>query len=778
MKKINQLQNNVMIGKTRRWYHCSISHKDTFHWNSLIAKNATQNPQTALTFFTRMQAHAVPSNNFTFPALLKACAALRRLLPTLQVHAYLTRLGLAADRFSAAALVDAYGKCGHAYYAAQVFDEMPEGSVDVVSWTALISAYSSNGCVDEAFQAFGRMRWMRGWDGSECCGVDVVSLGALVSACAVGCGSNCLRRGSAVHGLVVKYGFGVSTHLGNSMVHMYSACKDVGGAWRVFNGIPIEQRDVVSWNSLISGFTLNGEAERALRTFEDMVSEGTSAVEPNRVTVIALLKSCAELGCVETSSWVHEYISSRHSSLLVAKDVVVLTALLDMHARCGNLALAREIFDGVEGKNVVCWSAMIAGYEQGSCPEEALRLFRQMLMEGNMVGVEVKPNAVTLVSVIAACSRLGASRSASMIHKYAVATGLDQDARIASALIDMCAKCGDIEHGRQVFSEMDESTRTVVSWSSMIGAEGIHGEGKRALELFSEMRTGGYEPNEITYISVLSACSHAGLVEQGKSCFNSMEKDYGMSPTGKHYACLVDLLGRAGHLDEAHNVILNMPIKADLALWGSLLAACHLHGNCKLGEIVEKKILSLDSNSVGHHVLLANMYEDAGRWDDVVRMRVELRRSGLRKIPGQSFIEIGNEVYSFMAEDRSHPESEMIYKELDGLDERVRKAAKYVTETGLNVEDGDIAGLILRCKYHSERLAIAFGLIMIDRHSTCSCSLRTATPIRITKNLRVCRDCHAYTKLVSKVIDRELIVRDAHRFHHFRDGFCSCGDYW
>lgn len=655
---------------------------------------------------------------------------------------------------------------------------MPEGSVDVVSWTALISAYSSNGCVDEAFQAFGRMRWMRGWDGSECCGVDVVSLGALVSACAVGCGSNCLRRGSAVHGLVVKYGFGVSTHLGNSMVHMYSACKDVGGAWRVFNGIPIEQRDVVSWNSLISGFTLNGEAERALRTFEDMVSEGTSAVEPNRVTVIALLKSCAELGCVETSSWVHEYISSRHSSLLVAKDVVVLTALLDMHARCGNLALAREIFDGVEGKNVVCWSAMIAGYEQGSCPEEALRLFRQMLMEGNMVGVEVKPNAVTLVSVIAACSRLGASRSASMIHKYAVATGLDQDARIASALIDMCAKCGDIEHGRQVFSEMDESTRTVVSWSSMIGAEGIHGEGKRALELFSEMQTGGYEPNEITYISVLSACSHAGLVEQGKSCFNSMEKDYGMSPTGKHYACLVDLLGRAGHLDEAHNVILNMPIKADLALWGSLLAACHLHGNCKLGEIVEKKILSLDSNSVGHHVLLANMYEDAGRWDDVVRMRVELRRSGLRKIPGQSFIEIGNEVYSFMAEDRSHPESEMIYKELDGLDERVRKAAKYVTETGLNVEDGDIAGLILRCKYHSERLAIAFGLIMIDRHSTCSCSLRTATPIRITKNLRVCRDCHAYTKLVSKVIDRELIVRDAHRFHHFRDGFCSCGDYW
>ena len=604
-----------------------------------------------------------------------------------------------------------------------------------------------------------------------------MSLGALVSACAVGGGSDCLRCGGAVHGLVVKYGFGVSTHLGNSMVHMYAACKDVGGAWRVFDGIPTEQRNVVSWNSLISGFTLNGDPERALRTFEDMVSGETMAVEPNRVTVLCLLKSCAELGCLETSSWVHEYIRSQHSPLLVAKDVAVLTALIDMHARSGNLALAREIFDGVEAKNVVCWSAMIGGYEQGPCPEEALRLFREMLVERDME-VEVKPNAVTLVSVIAACSRLGASRPAIMIHKYAAVTGLDQDARIASALIDMYAKCGHIAHARQVFGEINESTRTVVSWSSIIGAESIHGDGIRALELFSEMKTSGYEPNEITFISLLSACSHAGLVEEGKSCFYSMEKGYGMSPTAKHYACLVDLLGRAGHLDEAYNVILNMPIEADLALWGSLLAACHLHGNYKLGEIVEKKLLSLDSNSVGHRVLLANMYEDAGRWDDVVRMRVGLRRSGLRKIPGQSFIEVGNEVYSFVAEDRSHPESEMIYKELDCLDERVRKAAKYLTETNSNVEDRDIAGLILRCKYHSERLAIAFGLVMIDKHSSSRCSLRTATPILITKNLRVCRDCHTYTKLVSKVVGRQLIVRDARRFHHFQDGFCSCEDYW
>ncbi|KAF8410769.1 hypothetical protein HHK36_003306 [Tetracentron sinense] len=730
-----------------------------------------------------MQGQAIPPNNFTFPALLKACAALGHLLTAQQVHAHVSLRGLVADKFTASALIDAYGKCGNADYANKLFDEMPKRAVDVVSWTALVTAFSSNGCVDQAFETFWRMK---NSDNPECCKGDAVSLAALVSACAAADDMNCLGRGRAIHAIVVKYGFESNTRLANSLVHMYSVCKVMDDASNVFDGILSERRDVVSWNVLISGFALNGEPERALRTFEEMISVGTVAVAPNRVTMIALLKSCGELGCAETSRRVHDYVTSHKSSLLLSNDVVIHTALIDMHARCGNVKWGRQIFDEVVGKNVVCWSAMIAGYEQNSCPEEALKLFRRMLMEGHME--KVKPNAVTMVTVIAACSGLGASRPGRVIHKFVVAIGLDCDARVASSLIDMYAKCGDIGLARQVFSEINESSKTVVSWSSMISAEGLHGEGQRALQLLSEMQAHGFRPNKITYISVLSACSHAGLVEEGKSCFNSMKRDHGVCPTEKHYACMVDLLGRAGRLDEAHDLILRMPIEADVAVWGSLLAACHIHKNWKLGEVVEKQILKLNSHVVGHRVLLANMYEEAGRLDDVIRMRVEMRRNGLRKIAGQSFIEVGNDMYSFSAEDRSHRESEMIYNELDALDARVRNAVKNARETNTEVEeDQEVEDMILRCKYHSERLAIAFGLMMMSRSSISSQTKRSdsnktikeieAIPIRITKNLRVCRDCHVYTKLVSKVTRRKLIVRDAHRFHHFKDGFCSCGDY-
>ncbi|KAK6917781.1 E motif [Dillenia turbinata] len=615
---------------------------------------------------------------------------------------------------------------------------------------------------------------MRGYNDHECTKVDRWSLGALLSACAND--HEGFRRGEAVHGLVIIFGFGLDTHLANSIVYMYAAFKDVEIAVRVFDDIPNEHRDVASWNILISGLSSNGRTERALGIFKDMISLGM--VKPDRLTIISMLKLSAELGRAENSGWLHEYIRSQHSSFLLSNDIVILTALINMHARSGNLDLARKIFDGVEEKNVVCWSAMIANYEQSSYPDEALYLFAKMLKEGGSRRFEVKPDAVTVISTISACAKLGASRPGKVIHKYTIATGLYQDARVGSALIDMYAKCGDIELGRQVFEEMKESSRTVISWSSMIGAEGLHGEGRRALQLLMDMQNEGIKPNEITYICALTACSHAGLVEEGKSCFDSMMSDQCIRPSLKHYCCLVDLLGRSGKLDEAYNVIRNMTIEADVVVWGSLLASCHRHGNGKLGEAVEKKILSLNSNDVGHKVLLANMYEDAGRLDDTIRMRVELRKNGLKKVAGQSFIEVGNKIYNFLAEDHSHHESGLIYKELNDLDARIKRVAKYGPKLINKVEEKELEGIISRCKYHSERLAIAFAVMTMRRNGTSSVTPGGEIPIRITKNLRVCRDCHIYTKLVSEVLRRDLIVRDAHRFHHFKDGICSCRDYW
>ncbi|XP_042519286.1 pentatricopeptide repeat-containing protein At3g12770-like [Macadamia integrifolia] len=766
----------------QKWARTVIT-QELFHWNSAIAQNASQNPHYSLSLYKQVQAKGISPNNFTFPPLLKACATLGCLRSSQQIHAHVARRGLACDRFTLAALIDAYGKCANAVDASQVFEEMPQQTVDLVSWTALLSAFSSNGHTREAFKAFSRMRHS---EDRECSKGDVVSKCALISACTVAHDLNYSHHGRAVHGLSLKYGFELNTRLANSLVHMYSEFAAMDIALKVFDGIPIECRDVVSWNTLISGFAMNGEPERALQTFEHMISLKSVTVAPNRVTIIALLKSCSELGCVERSRWVLNYVSDHHSSLL-SNDIVVLTALIDMHSRCGNLEWARRIFDGVEEKNVVCWSAMIAGYEQNSCPEEALQLFYKMLLEEYSEVVEVQPNAVTMMTALAACAALGSSRLGKVFHKYAVSTGLDRDARVASALIDVYAKCGDIEPARQIFTEMDDSSKTLVSWSAMIGAEGLHGEGRCAIHLLSEMRTFGFRPNEVTYISVLSACSHSGLVEEGKSCFSSMVREDGVLPTAKHYACMVDLLGRAGQLDEAYDLIQGMPVEADVAVWGSLLAACHLHGNSDLGKVIEKQILNLDTQAVGHRVLLANIYEDAGRWDDVIRMRVDLKRSGLRKIAGQSFLDVGGEVYSFVAEDRFHPESDKIYDELNALDVKVKKAAKFARERYTEGEEDDIEEIIARCMYHSERLAIAYGLMIMNRSSSSSSNDRnnseraketSTNPIRITKNLRVCRDCHFYTKLVSKVTKRELIVRDARRFHHFKDGCCSCQDYW
>lgn len=597
-------------------------------------------------------------------------------------------------------------------------------------------------------------------------GVDVVTLAAMLSSCADADDRNCdvdwLLQGRAIHALVVEHGFESNIRLANTLMHTYLRGEATDDAYKVFDTMPVEERDVVSWNTLISGLAqMKGMAEMALSVFEQMVSPSTGgAVVPNRVTLIAVFKSCAELGCIEKCSRIHDYVYLRYPSLLSSCDVVILTAILDMYARCGNLEMARRIFDGIKERNVVSWSAMIAGCEQGLRPNEALQLFRRMLKE-------VRPNPVTMVSVIAACSALGAARPAKVIHKYVVATGLDQDARVASALIDMYAKCGEILLARQVFANMDKVCKSIVSWSAMIGAEGLHGEGRNALRLFWEMQSLGFAPNEVTFVSLLSACSHAGLVEEGMSCFESMDRDHGVSPTAKHYACVVDLLGRAGRLDEAYDLIRDMPVEADVAVWGSLLGACRLHGNSKLGEIVEKQLLVLDPSSVGHRVLLANIYGEAERWDDVVRMRVGLRKDGLRKVAGLSYVEIGNEVYGFTAADRSHGVSKMIYAELNALHESVKNAWEGREE---EVE------VLMKSQYHSERLAIAFAMVVLNNKR--SKVIKEEEPIRITKNLRVCRDCHVYTKLISKICKRELIVRDSHRFHHFKDGVCSCGDYW
>ncbi|XP_059077622.1 pentatricopeptide repeat-containing protein At1g08070, chloroplastic-like [Cryptomeria japonica] len=478
-------------------------------------------------------------------------------------------------------------------------------------------------------------------------------------------------------------------------------------------------------------------------------------VMPNCVTVVSALTACGELGALHRGKWIHEYLVRRGFE----SNVFVGTALVDMYAKCGSVEFARQVFDRMPKRNVVSWSAMITGYALSGHGNEALGIFNQMQLTG------VKPNSITMVSLLSACAHLGALQQGKRIHDYVIRTGLDSFVSVGTGLIDMYVKCGSVEMARQVFDKM--SSRNVVSWSAMIAGYGLHGYGEEALLLFSQMRQTDKKPNEITFLGVLNACSHSGQLNEGRQYFECMTKDYRITPTLKHYACMVDILARAGHFIEAQDLIKGMPFEPDICVWGSLLGACRIHHNIELGVQVAEYIFALEPQNAGYYVLLSNMYATAGRWDDVAKVRIMMRARGVKKPPGYSFIEINSQVHAFLAGDRSHPQSERIYATLEKLTEQMKDAG-YVASTNFVLQelDEDVKERML-CS-HSERLAIAFGLV----------STSPGIPLHITKNLRVCGDCHTATKVISKIVMREIIMRDANRFHHFKDGVCSCRDYW
>jgi pentatricopeptide repeat protein len=402
---------------------------------------------------------------------------------------------------------------------------------------------------------------------------------------------------------------------------------------------------------------------------------------------------------------------------------------------------------------------MIAGYTQNGLANEALSIFHEMQLSGT------KPNAVTMVSVVLACARLAALQQGKCFHAYIIKCVFDLNVVLETTLIDMYAKCGKVEIARQMFDNI--SRKNVVSWTAMIGGYAMHGLAEDAHALFIQMVQVGMKPDHITFTHILYACTHAGLVEEGWKYFNCMKQDYSITPRVDHYACMVDLLGRAGHLDEAQELIKHMPLEPNAGVWGALLGVCRTHGNIELAKHVAERLFELEPEDAGNYVLLSNIYAAAGRWDDAAKVRTMMKSKGLKKTPGCSLIEVNKKVHSFLVGDQLHPQSEQIYAVLENLKMQMKEAG-YVPDTNFvlhNVEE-EVKEHMLHS--HSEKLAIAFGLI----------NTSPGTPIHITKNLRVCGDCHRATKFISKIVRREIIVRDSNHFHHFKEGLCSCRDYW
>eukprot|EP01018_Ginkgo_biloba_P019722 Gb_21824 [translate_table: standard] len=671
----------------------------------------------------------------TYASVFNICRNLKELK---QIHSQLFISGLDQNINLETKLVSMYAMYGSMENARLVFDKIC--GQNAFLWNVMIRGYATNGPCEKALALYYQMQQ----SGIE---ADTFTFNFVLKACA---GLSALEEGKEIHDHIARIGFESDYYVGNSLVAMYCKCGRMELARRVFDKMP--KRDVVSWNEMISGYATNGLCEEALILYNQMQQ---SRIEPDSFTLNFLLKACAGLSDLEQGKEIHHHVVRAGFESVI----FVGNSLLAMYAKCGNVEDARHLFNTMSKRDLVSWNTMICGYAHNGHANEALTLFNQMQLEG------IKPNTVTLASVLPACAHLAALQLAKWMHGYIIRSGFESNVFVGTALIDLYAKCGSIDIAHQVFDKL--SKRNVVSWSAMIAGYGMHGHGEAALALFGQMQQTGVKPDQVTFVCLLSACSHAGLVDEGWQYFDCMIRDHCITPRMDHYACMVDLLGRAGCLDEAEDFIKKMPLEPSAKVWGALLGACSIHCNIELGERVAKQLFALDPKNAGRYVLLSNIYAAAGRWNDVIKVRAMMKERGLKKTPGCSLIEVNNRVHAFLVGDRSHPQTEKIYAMLETLAGQMKDAG-YVPNTNYVLHDVEEEVKEHLLGSHSEKLAIAFGLI----------NTSPGTPIRITKNLRVCGDCHSATKYISKVVRREIVVRDANRFHVFKDGICSCGDYW
>lgn len=480
-----------------------------------------------------------------------------------------------------------------------------------------------------------------------------------------------------------------------------------------------------------------------------------SCIKPDTHTYPFLLKAIAKLSDVRLGEMIHSVsVRNGFESLLFVQN-----GLVHMYASFGHVEDAHKVFELMCEKDLVAWNSVINGFASNGRPNEALTLFREMFYEG------ISPDGFTMVSLFSACSELGALALGRRAHAYTTKIGLTENMKVNNAILDFYAKCGSIKEAKKVFAEMKE--RNVVSWSSLIVGLAVNGFGKEALECFKEMEREGSMPGEATFVGVLYACSHCGMVDEGYNYFKRMINEYEIMPKIEHYGCMVDLLGRAGLVKEAYEFIQSMPMLPNPVIWRTLLGACTTHGHSALAEIARRKLLQLEPKHSGDFVLLSNLYASERRWLDVQRVRGTMVRERVKKTPGHSFVELGNHVHEFYMGDRSHPQNKEIYAMLVEVTNKLKQEG-YVPVTEnvfMDIEEEEKENAL---SYHSEKMAIAFMLI----------NTPPMTPIRVIKNLRFCADCHLAIKLISKVFYREIVVRDCSRFHHFKDGDCSCMDYW
>lgn len=576
-------------------------------WTAIISGFVKRDDSiSALRFFKEMRMIKEEINNFTVTSVLNACAKPDMIKEAIQIHTWILKTGFYLDPVVQAALVNVYAKLHAIDLSELVFREMEDVKNPGI-WSIMISSLAQNKSSQRAIELLQIML-------QESLRPDSFCFSSVLSVI------DCLNLGRQIHGYILKTGFVFDLSVGSSLFTMYSKCGSIEDSYKVFEHIPV--RDNISWTSMISGFTEHGCTNQAFELFRNMLAEGT---RPDQMIFIAILAACSGLRSLKKGKEIHGYVFRAG----MGREALVGGALVTMYSKCAALKLARKVFDMLPEKDQVSCSSLVSGYAQNGLPEEAVFLFHEMLMSN------FATDSFTVSSVLGAIALLNRLDIGTQLHAHIIKMGLDSNVSIGSSLVTMYSKCGNIEDCGKAFDQVDEPD--LVCWSAMIASYAQHGKGVEALKMYEQMRKQGIRPDSVAFVGVLSACSHANLVEEGYFHFNSMTKDFGIKPNNRHYACMVDLLGRSGKLKEAEKLIKSMPTEPDALLWATLLAACKLHGEVELGKIAAKMVMELNPSDDGAYVLLSNIYANVGQWEEVQQIRSRMKGAGVRKEAAWSF---------------------------------------------------------------------------------------------------------------------------------------------
>ncbi|XP_031252869.1 pentatricopeptide repeat-containing protein At1g20230-like [Pistacia vera] len=679
----------------------------TFSYSTLIYAYSKQNLFTqSLRVFAQMLSHGLPPNTYLLPNILKACTGLLSLETGKQVHAMVFAHGFYLDSFVQSSLIHMYVRCQKIGDAHKVFDRLAQP--DVKTFSALLAGYARQGCLDAAKKLFNEM-----------------------------------------------------------------------GRLRV-------EPDVFTWNGVIAGFNHSGHHEEAVLFFQRMHFKGFT---PEEHSVSSVLSAVGDLENPKLGIQIHGFVIKE--GLLENK--CVSTSIIDMYGKCvctwnmskvfheienldvgacnafvtglcrnGLVDNALEVFRQFQSQgaelDVVSWTSMIAGFSQNGKGIEALELFREMQTAG------MQPDNVTIPCLLSACGSIAALMLGKAAHCFSIRRGISDAISVSRALIDMYAKCGRIQMSRLCFDMM--SSKNLVCWNAMMGGYARHGKAKGAIEIFHLMQRSGQKPCSISFTCVLSACSQAGLADEGCKFFDSMFKEHGIEARMEHYGCMATLLGHVGRLEEAYDMIERMPFEPNACVWGALLSSCSVHGNVSIGEAAAKHLFELEPTNSGNYILLSYIYASKGMWTEVDAVRNMMKTLGLRKSSCCSWIEVKNKVHMLPAGDESHPQMAQIMEKLNKLNMEMKKSS-YIPHTDFVLWDVEEQDKELMLCGHSEKLAVVLGLL----------NTPAGAPLQVIKNPRICFDCHVVIKFISSFERRDIFVRDTNRFHHFKDGVCSCGDY-